>query len=138
MLVEVDRYAPPEPAASAVDQETALVRARFASDADYNAALARTGIDDKLLRQTLRDDLRIRAYLTQRFTPLQPTEDEVDRYYREHPGTFTRQGGVVPLADARPEASRLLVAERRAGLIDDWLTGLRRRATITNLYLPRQ
>ena len=33
-----------------------------------DAALARSGIDEKHLRETLRQDLRIRAYLDQRFT----------------------------------------------------------------------
>ena len=68
MLAEVDRYAPPEPTAEAVDREVQRVRARFASQEALDAALARSGIDDKHLRETLRQDLRMRAYLDQRFT----------------------------------------------------------------------
>jgi len=67
VLVEVDRYAPPEPAAAAVDEEVARVRARFASQAELDAALARSGLDTQHLRETLRQDLRMRAYLDQRF-----------------------------------------------------------------------
>ena len=44
------------------------MRARFPSPAAFDAALARSGIDEKHLRETLRQDLRIRAYLDQRFT----------------------------------------------------------------------
>ena len=68
ILTEVDRYAPPEPTADAVDREVQRVRARFPSQDALDAALARSGIDEKHLRETLRQDLRMGAYLDQRFT----------------------------------------------------------------------
>jgi len=68
ILSEVDRYAPPEPTAEAVDREVQRVLARFPSQEALDAALARSGIDEKHLRETLRQDLRMRAYLDQRFT----------------------------------------------------------------------
>jgi hypothetical protein len=68
VLVEVDRYAPPEPTAEAVDREVQRVLAGFESQAALDAALARSGIDDRHLRETLRQELRMRAYLDQRFT----------------------------------------------------------------------
>jgi len=94
MLAEVDRYAPPEPAAAAIDRDVAAVRARFASAAAFDAVLARSGIDERQLRETIRQDLRIRAYLDQRFSLSDP---------------------------------------RRAQLIDEWITGLRRRAEIVTV-----
>jgi hypothetical protein len=67
ILAEVDRYAPPEPTADAVDREVQRVRARFESQEALDATLARSGIDEKHLRETLRQELRMRAYLEQRF-----------------------------------------------------------------------
>ena len=67
VLAEVERYAPPEPTADAVDSEVQRVRQRFPSQAALDRALERSGIDDKHLRETLRQDLRTRAYLDQRF-----------------------------------------------------------------------
>jgi len=67
ILAEVDRYAPPEPSTDAVDREVQRVRERFPSPAALDAALARSGIDQRRLREMLRDDLRIRTYLDQRF-----------------------------------------------------------------------
>ena len=67
VLAEVERYAPPEPTADAVDREVQRVRERFPSRAALDAALGRSGIDEKHLRETLRQDLRTRAYLDQRF-----------------------------------------------------------------------
>jgi hypothetical protein len=68
ILAEVDRYAPPEPTADAVNREVERVRARFESQEALDAALARSGIDEQHLRETLRQDLRMRSYLDQRFT----------------------------------------------------------------------
>jgi hypothetical protein len=67
MLAEVERYAPPEPAPDALGRAVAAVRARFSSEQAFNAALARSGVDAPRLRQLLRDQLRIDAYLDQRF-----------------------------------------------------------------------
>lgn len=96
MLDEVERYAPPEPSADAVDRAVAAVRARFDSTASFDAALARVGFDDRYLRGVLRQDLRIQSYIAERFA-------------------------------AAPDQQRDLVA--------DWVAGLRRRATITELDL---
>ncbi|HEV2984995.1 MAG TPA: hypothetical protein VGX46_11415, partial [Vicinamibacterales bacterium] len=60
------------------------------------AALARSGIDERQLRETVRQDLRMRAYLDQRFATAQ---------------------------------------DRRQTLMDDWMTGLRRRGEVVDLYL---
>jgi hypothetical protein len=68
MLAETDRYGPPEPSADAVDRDVARVRARFASQAEFDAAVARSGVDAQHLRETVRQNLRIAAYLDQRFT----------------------------------------------------------------------
>jgi len=67
ILAEVERYVPAEPSAEAVDRELAAVRARFATQAEFDAVLARSGADEKHVREALRQNLRIRAYEDQRF-----------------------------------------------------------------------
>ena len=91
---EVERYAPPEPPAGAIEREIAAVRARFPSPAAYDAVLARSGLDEQQLRQTLREDLRIRAYEEQRFVPSDP-----DRQKRieEWIAGLRRRGDVIDL-----------------------------------------
>ena len=66
-LAEVDRYAPPEPSAADVDREVQAVQSRFPSPGAFDEVLARSGIDLAHLRETMREDLRIRGYLAQRF-----------------------------------------------------------------------
>jgi parvulin-like peptidyl-prolyl isomerase len=67
VLVEVNRYAPPEPADDAIARELASVRARFPSQQAFASALERSGITEAQLREISRDNLRIRAYIGQRF-----------------------------------------------------------------------
>ena len=136
ILAEVDRYAPPEPGADAVDRELQTVRARFATPAALAAALSKSGIDENHLRQTLRENLRIRGYEDQRFVAPVPSDDELGRYYREHPEAFARQGTPIPFEAARPDLIRLASEDRRKALIADWVAGLRRRSDVTVLYLP--
>jgi hypothetical protein len=135
VLAEVDRYAPPEPDAASIDREVEAVRARFSDARAFEAALARVGMDDKYLRETLRQDLRIRAYLQQRFTVPSPTDDELGAYYREHAQAFVRDGRPLSFDDARAQVLEAATAERRQALVDAWVAGLRRRAEITDLYL---
>jgi hypothetical protein len=67
-LAEVDRYAPPEPSAADVDREVQTVQSRFTTPAAFEEVLARSGIDLAHLRETMRENLRIRGYLAQRFS----------------------------------------------------------------------
>lgn len=76
ILDEVERYAPPEPSPDAIERAFRAVRARFTSDDALAAALARVGFDEKQLRAILRQNLRIRAYLDQRFASETPERGE--------------------------------------------------------------
>jgi hypothetical protein len=67
MLREVQRYAPPEPESAAIESRIAAVIARFESAAAWRATLDRVGVSEPQLRAWVRDDLRIAAYLDQRF-----------------------------------------------------------------------
>ena len=134
ILAEVERYAPPEPDADAVDRELQAVRSGFASPEAFDQALARVGVNAKHLRETLRQNLRIRAYLDQRFTVASPTDEEVGRYYREHQQEFSRDGAIVPFDQARQGVVQAIRTERRRMLVDEWVAGLRRRAEIVDMY----
>lgn len=76
ILDEVERYAPPEPSADAIDQGYAVIRARFPSADAFSAALARVGFDERHLRAIVRQNLRMRAYLDQRFAGETPQRSE--------------------------------------------------------------
>jgi hypothetical protein len=138
ILAEVDRYVPPEPSPDAIERAAQQVRARFATADAYDSALARSGMGEARLRRMLRDELRIRTYLDERFTVPPPTDNELGQYYRDHLGSFTKGGQIVPFDAARADITIAVAASRRAALVSDWVRGLRRRAEISNLYLVRR
>jgi parvulin-like peptidyl-prolyl isomerase len=76
MLAEVDRYAPPEPDQAAIDRDVAVVRDRFPTDKAFNDVLTRSGYDLTHVREIVRQNLRLRAYLDQRFAT---TDDQQRR-----------------------------------------------------------
>ncbi len=73
MLEEVDRYAPPDPPEAEIIRRVDEIRVR-AGDR-FNAVLADVGLTEAQLRREVRDDLRIDAYLQQRFGTTQPSEE---------------------------------------------------------------
>jgi hypothetical protein len=94
VLAEVERYGPPEPAAAAVDAEVDRIRSRFPSPDAFAAAAARSGIDDRHLRETARQTLLINAYLDQRFTA---AGDRRQAVIDEWVAGLKRRGNVIDL-----------------------------------------
>jgi hypothetical protein len=137
MLVEVERFAPAEPAPETIEARLNAVRARLPDALAFETTLHEIGWPVETVRRYIRDTLRIEAYLQQRFTAaIQPADDEIAAYYRLHAENFTKAGVLAPYAEARTQARAQLVEERRAVLVRDWLAGLRRRANLILLYLP--
>jgi hypothetical protein len=137
MLIEVERYSPPEPDQAAIDAGVAAVRSRFADQSQFERVLVETGMTPDQLRRYIRDDLRLETYLDQRFgAMLVPADSEIVQYYRDHPAEFTRNEVLLPFSDVAGSARAKLIAERRAALIREWLAGLRRRAEVNVLYVP--
>ena len=137
MLVEVDRNGPPEPPRAEVDAALEEIDKRIASGTQLDAILRESGFTVDQLRLYVRDDLRIRAYLQQRFgTALTAAEEDMLAYYRTHTRDYTREGAVRPFSEVREEVRQSLLAERRAGLVREWLASLRRRTEVIVLYLP--
>jgi hypothetical protein len=67
MLIEVDRYGPPEPRPERIAAALESARARFPSAQAFDAALKESGLGVEELRRQLRDELRVESYLLQRF-----------------------------------------------------------------------
>lgn len=131
MLAEVERYAPPEPAAADLEARVGALRARAGSGPALQETLAAVGLDENGLRAIARDDLRLQAYLNQRFAATAVASDEeVVRFYRRHQSEFVRDGAPQPLSAVEGEVRSRLDAERRAALVEDWLRQLRLRADV--------
>jgi hypothetical protein len=131
MLTEVQRFPPPEPMVAAVTQETA--RLRMNAGAGLANLKQSTGVDDERIHDIARDDLRILAYLDQRFgTAVQVSDEEVAAYYRDHQAEFAGRGGdPAPFEDVAGVARQRASEARRRATIDQWTRDLRGRADIT-------
>ena len=138
MLIEVDRYAPPEPARSLLDERMQQIDQRIGSGERLDALLRETGFSVEQLRLYVRDDLRIESYVQQRFgTAYRPSEEEIFAHYRSHESEFMRDGRVRPFDEVREFARTSLLAERQAAAVREWMAGLRRRTEVNVLYLGR-
>lgn len=138
MLVEVERYAPPEPSAEAIEAGVAVIRGRFPDALAFETTLHQVGMTNEQLRRYVADELRTESYLQQRFTAaIQPTDDEVAGYYRVNAEAFTRNGVLAPYESVRVEARTRLIEERRTAMVEEWVAGLRRRADIVDLYIVK-
>jgi hypothetical protein len=135
MLAEVDRYAPPQPSEAEIDKKLEGIRARFAAPAQFDQVLKESGLTIEQLRRQISDDLRIQAYMQQRFGSViqQPTEPEILKYYQTHQVEFLRAGVPRSLDEVHDDIRAALIASRRATQIREWIDGLRRRATVSVL-----
>ena len=130
MLDEVDRFGPGEPEEAAVEGRFNAIRTQLGTEI-VTSVLEQTGVPEAALQGWLRDQIRLERYLEQRFNAMaQPTSDEVQTYYADHPEEFTSGGTRRPLADVEDAIQQKLAAARRTTLVADWLQALRRRARI--------
>ena len=67
MLREAERYQPPEPSPAQIDAAVAAATRRAGGDPELARVLAQGGFTPERLHGWVRDDLRVAAYLQQRF-----------------------------------------------------------------------
>jgi hypothetical protein len=136
-LAEVERYAPPEPPPADVDAGFLAIERRFKDTLAFEFALNQSAMSREELRRYVRDSLRIEPYLQQRFAAVvQPSDDDLVRYYREHSVEFMAGGRLRPLDDVREEVRGRVIDAQRARFVQQWVEGLRRRGSVLVLYLP--
>lgn len=134
VLTEIARYAPAEPATEQMAARRRAWTAGLPPGTDVPKALESVGLREMSLTNWLRDDLRIAAYLDQRFTAAaQPTREQALAYFALHEADFA-VGGVTPqFSTVEADVRRRVAADRRATRIRDWIESLRQRAEIRRL-----
>ena len=131
VLREVQRYAPPAPSAAAIDARLDVIRQKFPPGA-LDRVLESHGFTGERLRAWVRDDLRVQAYLDQRFASASaPTDADLSAAYARQRAEFEQAG--LTFEQALPALRDRVAAERRAELITDWISELRRRTDVVLL-----
>lgn len=130
-VAEVGRYTSAEPPAADVAARRSRWEASLPQATTAAAALATVGMRDAALTAWFRDELRLAAYLDQRFTAAaQPTRQQAIAYLQAHASDFA-VGGVTPAFESvEADVRRRVAAERRATRIKDWVDSLKQRAEI--------
>ena len=128
VLREVQRYAPVPPSENEITTRLDEVRKRLAPG-NLASVLKAHGFTEMRLRTWLRDDLRTQTYLVQRFaSATAPTDIDVSAAYLRQRAEFDKAG--LTFEQAAPILRDRLVAARRAELVADWLSELRRRTDV--------
>ena len=94
MLLEVDRYGAAEPTGAEIDAALAEVDKRIGSAERLDAILRESGFTLAQLRLWVRDDLRIRAHLQQRFGGSTTTPDRRASLTREWLASLRRRAEI--------------------------------------------
>ena len=129
VLDEVERYAPPEPREADVRRRYDEIRRTFATSGEFESAMRSSGMNEAALLQWLRNDLRIRAYLDQRFAAvIEPGPGDLEQYVRRIRSRPDHAS--LSETEATRLARELARTERREALVNEWIQGLRRRASI--------
>jgi hypothetical protein len=138
MRAEIERFGMSQPPADVLDARVRTMRGHFRSGEAWTAALEACGLSESRFRAWVADDWRIEQYLQQRFdVAAQPTDEEVQQYYQSREREFVTDGRPRPFEAVQDEARRRLTEARRRTLVDEWLTGLRRRTEIVLLPAHR-
>ena len=138
ILAEVARFAPPEPDSAVLNRQVNTLKTRVGSGEQLAALEKATGVGDTQIRELAREDLRIQAYLNQRFgSSVQATDEEAAQYYRTHLDEFRVNGQLAPYEQVQPAARQKAATERRRAIIFQWMRELRQRADVVEQYRPQ-
>ena len=130
---DVERFGAQEITPDVIEARLVEIQRRFASEAEFNAAIARAELTLDEVRALVRRQLQVEAYIQERFAPLVfITNDEIDAYYRGPWTAQRRERGlnVPPLDSVREEIRTAVRATRLQDEIGKWTAQLRARADV--------
>ena len=130
---DVERFGAQDIPLDTIEARVLEMQRRFASEAEFVAALARAELTLDEVRALVKRQLQVEAYVQERFAPLVfVAPEEIEEYYR---GPWTAQRrerglGVPPLEQVREEVRLAVRATRVEGEIEKWTGQLRERANV--------
>lgn len=130
---DVERFGAQDIPADTIEARILEMQRRFASPAEFDAALARAELSLDEVRALAKRQLQVEAYIQERFAPLVfVTNEEISDYYTSTWSTARRGRGlpVPPLAEVREEVRAAVRSSRLQSEIDRWTTQLRARANV--------
>lgn len=132
-LRDVERFGAADITVDQIEARLQEIQRRFASPAEFEAALARAELTLDELRALVRRQLQVDAYIQERFAPLVfVTNEDIEKYFSGPWAEQRRQRGLPPssLTEAREEIRSLLRGTRLTEEIERWTSRLRLRANV--------
>jgi len=111
-----------------------LKKQRFKTQAAYEAALKRYGLTELELRTQFQWQLTVLRFIDTRFKPaVLVSDDEIEKYYREHAAALRRQYPGKSLDDLRDHIRDILTAEGVNQQFFAWLDAQRSETKVKYL-----
>lgn len=119
-LMEIRRQAP------------ACVRANCASEAGWEAFLAKQELTERRVETYFRSRMEILRFIEQRFRPgIRITQAEIETYYRDTLlPQYAASESAPPLRDVAPRIEEILLEQQVNTLFDQWLDNLREQGDV--------
>ena len=130
---DVERFGAEDIPKDSIEARVQEMIRRFASPAEFDAAVARAELTPDEVRALVKRQLQVEAYIQERFSPLiYIANDDIETYYRGPWTAQRRQRGlaVPPLEQVREEIRSLLKSTRLQEEIEKWTAQLRARANV--------
>ncbi|HKS23069.1 MAG TPA: hypothetical protein VJZ76_09755 [Thermoanaerobaculia bacterium] len=130
---DVERYGAADIPKDSIEARLREITSRFASPADFAAAMQRAELTEEEVRALVKRQLQVEAYIQERFAPLIfVSTEEIASYYNGPWSAQRRLRGlaVPPLNDVREEIRALLRSDRLQSEVEQWTTRLRARANV--------
>jgi phenylpropionate dioxygenase-like ring-hydroxylating dioxygenase large terminal subunit len=130
---DVERFGAEDIPKDSIEARVQEIARRFASPADFDAAVAHAELTPDELRALVKRQLQVEAYIQERFSPLiYIANDDIETYYRGPWTAQRRERGLAlpPLEQVREEIRSLLKSTKLQEEIEQWTTQLRARANV--------
>lgn len=136
---DVERFGAEDISHDTIDARVQEIKRRFATETEFNAALARAELTIEEVQALVKRQLQVEAYIQERFAPLVfVSAEDIEEYYR---GPWTQQRRerglpIPPLGEVRDEVREAVRSTRLQDEIDKWTAQLRGRANV-DVYASR-
>ena len=130
---DVERFGAADIPKDSIEARLREIAARFASPAEFDAAVQRAELTPDEVRALIKRQLQVETYIQDRFAPLIfISNDEIAAYYNGPWSAQRRSRGlpVPPLNDVREEIRALLRSDRLQSEVERWTTQLRARVNV--------
>jgi hypothetical protein len=130
---DLERFGAQDIPKDSIEARLQEIGKRFASPAEFDAALVRAELTLEELSTLVKRQLQVEAYIQERFAPLVFIQnDDIETYYRGPWSAQRRERGLAipPLNDVREEIRTLMRTTRLQEEIERWTGQLRQTANV--------